>query len=79
VEIFCSIAAKADYAYAPGVLEAVRQVLSGAVRDESFGNARYVRNLFEDAVAQHAWRLRDVATPSVEALRTLVVEDIVIA
>jgi Cdc6-like AAA superfamily ATPase len=77
VEIFCSIAAAADYAYAPGVLDAVRQILSGTVRDESFGNARFVRNIFEDAVAQHAWRLRDVAAPSVEELRTLVAEDIV--
>jgi len=77
VEIFCSMAAQADYAYAPGVLDALRAGLSGAVRDESFGNARFVRNIFEDAVSQHAWRLRDVAAPSVEELRTLVPDDIV--
>ena len=77
VAIFSSMASAADYAYAPAVLEAIRVVLTGAVRDESFGNARFVRNVFEDAVAQHAWRLRDVAAPSVEQLRTLVPENIV--
>jgi hypothetical protein len=52
-------------------------VLAGAVRDESFGNARFVRNAFEDAVSQHACRLRDVVAPSFEELRSLVPEDIV--
>jgi Cdc6-like AAA superfamily ATPase len=75
VEIFCSMAAAADYEYAPGVLDALRVALAGAVRDESFGNARFVRNIFEDAVAQHAWRLRDVVAPSLAELRTLIPED----
>jgi hypothetical protein len=79
VEIFSSMASAADYACAPGVLDALRLVLARAVRDESFGNARFVRNVFEDAVAQHAWGLRDVVAPSVDELGTLVPHDILIA
>lgn len=42
-----------------------------------FANARTVRNVFEAAVRQHAWRLREVAEVSVEQMRTLSAADVV--
>jgi hypothetical protein len=47
-----------------------------AEHDEQFGNARFVRNLFEAAVVRQAWRLRDVPAPTVEQLRDLRTEDL---
>jgi hypothetical protein len=40
-----------------------------------FGNARFARNLLEAAIGRHAWRLRDVAEPTVEQLRMLIADD----
>ncbi len=48
-----------------------------AVRDETFGNGRFARNLLEAAIGRHAWRLRDVTEPTLEQLRTLLPEDLV--
>lgn len=45
-------------------------------RDENFGNARDVRNIFEAAVARQANRLAVMDTPSKEALMTLTVADL---
>jgi hypothetical protein len=52
-------------------------LLARTERGESFGNARFVRNTFEAAVVRQAWRLRDVADPSVHQLRELRPEDLV--
>jgi hypothetical protein len=55
---------------------ALRVALAGEVRDRHFGNARYIRNQFEAAVVRQAWRLRDVADPTVEQLQTIEPDDI---
>jgi hypothetical protein len=54
----------------------VRATLGATPRDEQFGNARFVRNLFESAVLRQAWRLREVSTPTVEQLRALTDADL---
>jgi hypothetical protein len=40
-----------------------------------FGNGRFARNMLEAAIGKHAWRLRDVAEPTVEQLRRLIPDD----
>jgi hypothetical protein len=40
-----------------------------------FGNARFARNLLEAAIGKHAWRLREIAEPTVEQLRQLIADD----
>ena len=50
--------------------------LAHSVKDESFGNARFVRNLFQTSVAQQANRLISLTTLDDEALRTLDSDDI---
>ena len=47
-----------------------------ANRDRKFGNARWVRNLFEQAVARQAERVADIANPTQEQLMTIEMRDI---
>jgi hypothetical protein len=74
--IFARLAEGADYAPTPACLAAFRSGLRDVVRDEGFGNGRYARNLLEAAIGRHAWRLRDVESPTLEQLRELVPEDL---
>ncbi len=67
---------KADYVLADGALDAFNEVLSQQIRDETFGNGRFARNVLEAAIGHQAWRLRDEGDPSVEQLRTLLPEDV---
>jgi SpoVK/Ycf46/Vps4 family AAA+-type ATPase len=74
--IFESMAVQAKVRLADGVVEAVRARLVEAARTEDFGNARYVRSLFEQAYADMAARvLADDAIDATE-LDTMTVADI---
>lgn len=64
-----------DYTLAAGSESEVQSLLEAQTAEPDFANARTVRNLFEAAVRQHAWRLRDLEQATVEQLRTLTVED----
>lgn len=75
--IFTSMAARSDFDLGEGCLEEFSNQLAQQNRDENFGNGRFARNLLEAAVGRHAWRLRDVAEPTVDELRTLLAEDLI--
>ena len=75
-EIFALAARKADFEPSAEALDLVEQVVAAQPRHEGFGNGRLARNLLDRAVLRHAWRLRDVATPTVEQLRTLLPADL---
>lgn len=77
VEIFVRISKSSDYTPTDDCLRALREVLGNAVHDETFGNARFVRNCFEAALVRQAWRLRDVPSPTDEQLRELTAADVV--
>lgn len=47
----------ADYRLEDGTEKTIARILQGATRNEAFGNARYARNLFEQAINQQAVRL----------------------
>ena len=47
-----------------------------AARDESFGNGREVRNVFEKAVSRQATRIASLDSPTDEQVMTLEKEDI---
>ncbi len=66
----------ADYVLAEGCLEGFRRLLGQQIRDETFGNGRFCRNVLEAAIGHQAWRLRDVVEPTVDELRTLLSEDL---
>ena len=42
----------------------LRQLLAAAPRDKGFGNARFIRNIFEAAVSNQATRLVSADEPS---------------
>ena len=78
VGIFKVLAVGADYDISDEVEKRFREMLGGVRRGPTFGNGRYSRNVLEAAIGQHAWRLREVDEPSVEQLRTLMPEDLVV-
>ena len=77
VLIFEKLGHKQRYVPSDAALAVVRAVIASEPRDEGFGNARYVRNLFEAAIAHQAARLAPLEEPTVEQLTTLIAEDIV--
>jgi AAA+ superfamily predicted ATPase len=56
VAIFQTIADEAKVTVGSGVIDGVRRLCREKIEDENFGNARYVRSLFEDAYANMAAR-----------------------
>jgi stage V sporulation protein K len=65
VEIFGRFAAEADYTLAEDADDALRGIFERAERHEGFGNARFARTLFEQALNAQALRL---GSQDVEAL-----------
>jgi len=65
-----------DYRLDAQARETLRAVLDGAKRDERFGNARYARTLFEQALNAHALRLAGGTDASHADLTTLIPDDI---
>lgn len=57
VEIFGRFAAESEYTLAEGAEDALRVIFEQAERDESFGNARFARTLFEQSLTAQALRL----------------------
>ena len=76
VDIFTGLAETADYDATSGCVDRFRTILLTTPRGPSFGNGRFARNLLEAAIGRHAWRLRDVAEPTVAQLRELLAEDL---
>src|SRR3954451_2720882 len=66
VEIFRRFAAQADYRLGEGSEETLGKIFANAERDESFGNARFARTLFEQALNAQALRLEEAG--AIEAL-----------
>src|SRR3954470_7777758 len=79
VEIFARFVAEAEYTLGEGTDAALRAIFAGAERDEGFGNARFARTLFEQALNAQALRLArdDVETLGTEELQCLKPEDLV--
>ncbi len=73
-----SFAKKNQYVCTDGARTALRRRLSRAVasKDKDFGNARFVRNLFERAIEYQAQRLSSVAPLTPEILEQLSTEDL---
>jgi Cdc6-like AAA superfamily ATPase len=63
VSIFTSMGGSKRYEPDPSAIDALRIILAGVPRTQGFGNARLVRNLFEQAIVRHAGRMVRIATP----------------
>ena len=75
VSILKEMAKAADYDLDAACVRRFTAILALTPRGSMFGNGRFARNMLEAAIGKHAWRLRDVAEPTVEQLRKLVPED----
>lgn len=76
LDILDSIASGSDYELTDEARRRVRHLLEATPRGPSFGNGRFARNLFEQAVGSHAWRLRDAKEPTRDELRLLTADDL---
>jgi Holliday junction resolvasome RuvABC ATP-dependent DNA helicase subunit len=80
VLIATRIARTDDYLLAPGVDEALLEWFGQIERDRNFGNAREARRLLEGMRKAQSGRLRGLGRmPSRDDLRTLVLEDLLVA
>ena len=78
MEIFQSMCTKHGYTLDEQAADFVQKDLSQRYeeRDENFGNAREVRNVFEKAIARQADRVAQLTEPDREALMTLTLADV---
>ena len=76
VQIFLQLGERNRYRLSDDALLRVRHFVASEPRTRGFGNARFVRNLFETAIAHQAVRLAPLADPSDEQLTTLDAGDI---
>jgi hypothetical protein len=76
VAIFELTSSRQRYHLDPDATKLLRAMLEAEPRGRGFGNARLTRNLFEAAIAQHALRLAEVESPTVDQLTTLVAADL---
>ena len=74
--ILASMASAADYDLADGAGDRFDALLAATPRGPTFGNARFARNVLEAAIGRQAWRLREVAEPTVDQLRGLTADDL---
>jgi stage V sporulation protein K len=78
LDITRSFVADHEYELGEGAEATLRGVFGAAARGEGFGNARYARTIFEQAVNMHALRLArsGLDQPTLVELRTLTEEDL---
>jgi hypothetical protein len=69
------MAGGADYELTAEARRRVGHILQATPRTSAFGNGRFSRNLFEQAVGRHAWRLKDATEPTRDDLRLLTADD----
>ncbi len=76
VQIFSGLARSADYDVTDDTLRRFTSILTTTPRGPVFGNGRFARNLLEEAIGHHAWRLRDTTEPTLAELRGLQPDDL---
>ena len=76
VEIFERMSGDLRYHLDDAGRHALRIVIEAEPRTRGFGNARFVRNLFEEAVGRQADRLAEVSEPTDDQLTTLTAVDV---
>lgn len=76
-QIFMQQARKFDYRLAPDAEAALHELLAReiATRANDFGNARFVRNLFEKVIERQAVRLSQCGRPSADELALITAHD----
>lgn len=76
VEVFCQLADKSGYQLEKDVQGALVQIFAEMVDDETFGNARAARTLFEQTVERQSNRLQNSSVRSKGDLVEIVLQDL---
>jgi hypothetical protein len=78
LQILNSMCSKADYILEPALALKIQEGISRILvqKDNLFSNGRYVRNLFESLVMNHARRVSTLNSPNLADLKTLNKDDI---
>lgn len=76
IAIFERLATKQRYELTPAAAGRLRAIIGAEPRGRGFGNARFVRNVFEEAVARQALRLATIEHPTDADLVGLDADDI---
>ena len=76
VQIFIDLGEKSHYSPSDDAVTKLHALLAVQPRDRGFGNARFVRNVFEEAVGRQAQRLTSLTDPTDEQLTTLIADDL---
>ncbi len=76
IAIFELIAGNKRYELDDAARVKLAEVIEAEPRGRGFGNARFTRNVFEQAVSMQAVRLTDIESPTVEQLTALETADI---
>jgi SpoVK/Ycf46/Vps4 family AAA+-type ATPase len=76
VTIFTKLGEGNHYSPTDDAVTKLRAVLAAEPRDRGFGNARFIRNVFEEAVGRQAQRLTALDEPTDEQLTTLIADDL---
>ncbi|OKI58187.1 right-handed parallel beta-helix repeat-containing protein [Micromonospora sp. CB01531] len=79
VAIFQALASTSGYECPGATLVALREHFEHVPKSRTFGNGRYARQVLDEAITRQAGRLRSLPSPSVDQLRTLLVEDVATA
>ena len=77
-QIFMSLANKSEYHITPEAQAKLRFIIEAELekRDPKFGNARYIRNLFEKTIEHQANRLSSISDITPELLSTITISDL---
>ena len=78
LDILCSMCKKEDYVLTDRAHDILEEILSKAttLKQEQFANGRFVRNLFESMLMNHARRIAKVEEPTMLELKELTENDI---
>lgn len=78
MQIFLRLLQKNQYRLAADAYDAVKQLFTAKIaeNDRSFGNGRFVRNVFEKVIQRQAVRLSQISNKSREQLELILVKDI---
>ncbi len=74
-QILHHMASTQGHTLSDGVDAKVRKLIESAMCEKRFGNARFMRNLLEDALIQQSVRLANAKSYTTEDLKTLLAED----
>lgn len=77
IEIFQQMAKQDDYELTHCAIEKLEDIIKREteLKSENFANGRFIRNLYEDVIMNHAKRIDLIKNPSLKELKTFELED----